>query len=151
MKRAKSIFLWCGERGERWRGWLPYWGVSAKWVLTFSNKHHHFRFAEEVASGLPPSALVSAKKFQGVLNSAKRIPAESRRLEPMEGILAQQSFSYQPSKLLCHRLCYSSLIYQTFHAKIPRNGSRGRANPYPQSNVSPCRVLILGGSPQNGF
>ena len=30
-------------------------------------------------SGLRPSALVSAKKFQGVLNSAKSIPAESRR------------------------------------------------------------------------
>src|SRR3989344_4028690 len=44
----------------------------------------HFRFAEEVASGLRPSALVSAKKFQGVLNSAKSIPAESRRFEPME-------------------------------------------------------------------
>jgi len=27
---------------------------------------------------------ISAKKFQGVLNSAKRIPAESRRFEPME-------------------------------------------------------------------
>jgi hypothetical protein len=54
-------------------------GFSAKWVLTFSNKHHQFRFAEEVASGLRPSALVSAKKFQGVLNSAKRIPAKSRR------------------------------------------------------------------------
>jgi len=55
-------------------------GFSAKWVLTFSNKHHHSEFAEEIASGLRPSALVSAKKFQGVLNSAKRIPAESRRL-----------------------------------------------------------------------
>ena len=54
-------------------------GFSAKWVLTFSNKHHHSEFAEEIASGLRPSALVSAKKFQGVLNSAKRIPAESRR------------------------------------------------------------------------
>ena len=57
-------------------------GFSAKWVLTFSNKHHHFEFVKffkEVASGLRPSALVSAKKFQGVLNSAKRIPAESRR------------------------------------------------------------------------
>ena len=49
-----------------------------------SRRLHHFRFAEEVASGLRPSALVSAKKFQGVLNSAKRIPAESRRFEPME-------------------------------------------------------------------
>jgi len=54
-------------------------GFSAKWVLTFSNKHHHSEFVKEVASGLRPSALVSAKKFQGVLNSAKRIPAESRR------------------------------------------------------------------------
>ena len=54
-------------------------GFSAKWVLTFSNKHHHSEFAEEIASGLRPSALVSAKKFQGVLNSAKRIPTESRR------------------------------------------------------------------------
>ena len=54
-------------------------GFSAKWVLTFSNKHHHSEFDEEIASGLRPSALVSAKKFQGVLNSAKRIPAESRR------------------------------------------------------------------------
>ena len=41
MKRAKSIFLWCGELVEQWRGWLPHWGFSAKWVLTFSNKHHH--------------------------------------------------------------------------------------------------------------
>ena len=47
-------------------------GSDSPWV-------HHFRFAEEVASGLRPSALVSAKKFQGVLNSAKKIPAESRR------------------------------------------------------------------------
>ena len=54
-------------------------GFSAKWVLTFSNKHHHSEFVKEVASGLRPSALVSAKKFQGVLNSAKRIPAEIRR------------------------------------------------------------------------
>src|SRR3989338_431556 len=54
-------------------------GFSAKWVLTFSNKHHHSEFVKEVASGLRPSALVSAKKFHGVLNSAKRIPAESRR------------------------------------------------------------------------
>jgi hypothetical protein len=54
-------------------------GFSAKWVLTFSNKHHHSEFVKEVASGLRPSALVSAKKFQGVLNSAERIPAESRR------------------------------------------------------------------------
>ena len=23
MKRAKSIFLWCGELVEQWRGWLP--------------------------------------------------------------------------------------------------------------------------------
>ena len=58
-------------------------GFSAKWVLTFSNKHHHSEFVKEVASGLRPSALVSAKKFQGVLNSAKRIPAEIRRFEPM--------------------------------------------------------------------
>ena len=62
----------------------PHWGFSAKWVLTFSNKHHQTRFAEEVASGLRPSALVSAKKFQGVLNSAERIPAEILRFEPME-------------------------------------------------------------------
>ena len=54
-------------------------GFSAKWVLTFSNKHHHSEFVKEVASGLRPSALVSAKKFQGVLNSAERIPAEIRR------------------------------------------------------------------------
>jgi len=27
-------------------------GFSAKWVLTFSNKHHSFRFAEEVAQQL---------------------------------------------------------------------------------------------------
>ena len=26
MKRAKSIFLWCGELAERWRGWLPWSG-----------------------------------------------------------------------------------------------------------------------------
>ena len=52
---------------------------SAKWVLTFSNKHHHSEFVKEVASGLRPSALVSAKKFQGFLNSAKRIPAEILR------------------------------------------------------------------------
>jgi len=25
-------------------------GFSAKWVLTLSNKHHHFRFAEETSS-----------------------------------------------------------------------------------------------------
>src|SRR3989337_1321081 len=47
-------------------------GFSAKWVLTFSNKHHHSEFVKEVASGLRPSALVSTMKFQGVLNSAKR-------------------------------------------------------------------------------
>ena len=26
MKRSKSIFLWCGELVEQWRGWLP-WSV----------------------------------------------------------------------------------------------------------------------------
>ena len=30
MKRAKSIFLWCGEFVEQWRGWLPYWGFCSK-------------------------------------------------------------------------------------------------------------------------
>ena len=47
-------------------------GFDSPWV-------HHSEFVKEVASGLRPSALVSAKKFQGVLNSAERIPAEIRR------------------------------------------------------------------------
>ena len=80
IRKARNIFLWCPPRlCEAVAGCPHSWGFSATWVLTFSNKHHHFRFAEEVVSGLRPSALVSAKKFQGVLNSAKRIPAESRR------------------------------------------------------------------------
>jgi hypothetical protein len=57
-------------------------GFSAKWVLTFSNKHHHSEFEEELTSPAPKArarAGIFAKKFQGVLNSAKRIPAESRR------------------------------------------------------------------------
>ena len=80
IRKARNIFLWCPPRlCEAVAGCPHSWGFSAKWVLTFSNKHHHFRFAEEVVSGLRPSALIYAKKFQGVLNSAKRIPAESRR------------------------------------------------------------------------
>ncbi|MDP2704535.1 MAG: hypothetical protein Q8P01_04995 [bacterium] len=42
MKRAKSIFLWCGDPpagGERWRGWLPYWGLCSKKVRTSVKKH----------------------------------------------------------------------------------------------------------------
>ena len=39
MKRAKSIFLWCGELVERWRGWLPYWEFSSKKVRTSIKKH----------------------------------------------------------------------------------------------------------------
>ena len=41
MKRAKSIFLWCGELVEQWRGWLPYWGFCSKKVRTSIKKHHH--------------------------------------------------------------------------------------------------------------
>ncbi|MFA7516758.1 MAG: hypothetical protein WC049_07225, partial [Candidatus Ratteibacteria bacterium] len=36
---AKSIFLWCGEVFEQWRGWLPYWGFCSKNVRTSSKKH----------------------------------------------------------------------------------------------------------------
>ena len=52
MKRAKSIFLWCGDPpagGEQWRGCLPakalaseglpYWGFSSKNVRTSIKKH----------------------------------------------------------------------------------------------------------------
>ena len=39
MKRAKSIFLWCGELVEQWRGWLPYWGFCSKNVRTSIKKH----------------------------------------------------------------------------------------------------------------
>ena len=39
MKRAKSIFLWCGELVEQWRGWLPYWGFCSKIVRTSIKKH----------------------------------------------------------------------------------------------------------------
>ncbi|MFH0952363.1 MAG: hypothetical protein V1838_04210, partial [Patescibacteria group bacterium] len=39
MKRAKSIFLWCGELVEQWRGWLPYWGFCSKKVRTSIKKH----------------------------------------------------------------------------------------------------------------
>jgi hypothetical protein len=45
MKRAKSIFLWCGELVEQWRGWLPYWGFCSKKVRT-SIKKHRLRYAE---------------------------------------------------------------------------------------------------------
>ena len=39
MKRAKSIFLRCGELVEQWRGWLPYWGFCSKKVRTSIKKH----------------------------------------------------------------------------------------------------------------
>src|SRR3989344_944452 len=39
MKRAKSIFLWCGEFVEQWLGWLPLLGVCSKNVRTSSKKH----------------------------------------------------------------------------------------------------------------
>ena len=42
MKRAKSIFLWCGELVEQWRGWLPYWGFCSKKVRTSIKKHRQF-------------------------------------------------------------------------------------------------------------
>ncbi len=41
MKRAKSIFLWCGELVEQWRGWLPHWGFCSKNVRTSIKKHRH--------------------------------------------------------------------------------------------------------------
>ena len=42
MKRAKSIFLWCCEVSEQWRGWLTYWGFSSKKVQTSIKKHRQF-------------------------------------------------------------------------------------------------------------
>jgi len=43
--------------------------------LEYPTKIKLSQFWKRIASGLHPSALVSAKKFQGVLNSAKRITA----------------------------------------------------------------------------
>ena len=52
MKRAKSIFLWCGELVEQWRGWLPYWGFCSKKVRTSIKKHRQNNFK---ASLMPKS------------------------------------------------------------------------------------------------
>src|SRR3989344_701057 len=87
--------LWASRIAKRWdicSGWYKNkWACGGTGIRVrfrtvcrkawrFESSHaHHSEFVKEVASGLRPSALVSAKKFQGVLNSAKRIPAESRR------------------------------------------------------------------------
>jgi len=42
MKRAKSIFLWCGELVEQWRGWLPYWGFCSKKVRILTKRYRQF-------------------------------------------------------------------------------------------------------------
>ena len=52
MKRAKSIFLWCGELVERRRGWLPYWGGCSKNVRTSSKKHRQLGNKVNARSGL---------------------------------------------------------------------------------------------------
>ena len=41
IRKARNIFLWCPPRlCEAVAGRPHSWGFSAKWVLTFSNKHH---------------------------------------------------------------------------------------------------------------
>jgi len=29
----KSIFLWCGEQGAQWRGWLPWSGFVQQFLI----------------------------------------------------------------------------------------------------------------------
>src|SRR3989344_2346597 len=60
---------------------------------------HNSEFEEKLTSPAPKArarAPVSAKSRQGILNSAKRIPAESRRFEPMS---ARKSFI--PERFSC--------------------------------------------------
>lgn len=62
MKRAKSIFLWCGELVEQWRGWLPYWGFCSKNVRT-SFKKHRFQTASRAEAVLFFAELAEAFWF----------------------------------------------------------------------------------------
>jgi hypothetical protein len=51
IRKARNIFLWCRRVREAAAGRPHSWGFSAKWVLTFSNKHHQYQtqflFAKE--------------------------------------------------------------------------------------------------------
>ena len=50
IRKARNIFLWCPPRlCEAVAGCPHSWGFSAKWVLTFSNKHHHFTLKFQMA------------------------------------------------------------------------------------------------------
>ncbi|MFH1611283.1 MAG: hypothetical protein ABIA83_01635, partial [Patescibacteria group bacterium] len=62
MKRAKSIFLRCGELVEQWRGWLPYWGFCSKKVRTSIKKHRQDYFLS-----CNPSPFAKATEGQGGL------------------------------------------------------------------------------------
>ena len=87
------------------------WGFSAKWVLTFSNKHHNSEFEERLASPAPSARAtggIPAKNCQGILKSEESTPAARRRFEPMETrkSLIPERFScpYLMDRKLC--ICY---------------------------------------------
>src|SRR3989338_6482653 len=82
MKRAKSIFLWCGELVERWRGWLPYLGVCSKKVRTSSKKHRqesHLEKSRLVASARCASAWYFPARIQAFLRGNESVRSAMRK------------------------------------------------------------------------
>src|SRR3989344_1942621 len=82
MKRAKSIFLWCGELVERWRGWLPYWGFCSKNVRTSIKKHRqvlHSAKLKDVASAQSASAWYFSAILKAFLKSKTKVRSAMRK------------------------------------------------------------------------
>src|SRR3989344_2369674 len=82
MKRAKSIFLWCGELVERRRGWFPYWGFCSKNVRTSVKKHRqesHFEKSRLEASALRASAWYFPARIQAFLREKESVRSAMRK------------------------------------------------------------------------
>ena len=81
MKRAKSIFLWCGELVEQWRGWLPYWGFCSKKFEHQSKTPPIFTFCEiiKVASAQSASAWYFSAFLKAFLKSKTKVRSAMRK------------------------------------------------------------------------
>src|SRR3990167_7769439 len=82
MKRAKSIFLWCGELVERRRGWFPYWGFCSKNVRTSIKKHRqesHFEKSRLEASAQSASTWYFSAILKAFLKSHASVRSAIRK------------------------------------------------------------------------
>src|SRR3989344_1025584 len=75
MKRAKSIFLWCGELVEQWRGWGSLLGVLLKKCSNINQKTPPiFTFCEIVRNSLGAKRLgmVFFRNLKGIFEIQKQ-------------------------------------------------------------------------------